>query len=163
MSEEDQRKLSANSRISVSAEVFGRWNKKEEFKARVIQKSEETKKKILERLQNAFMFNSVDSKDFDVVIDAMDERNVKAGETIIRQGAKGQELFLVEQGTLECFRRPDEESDEKFLKNYEPGEVFGELALLYNAPRAATIKAKTDSKLWVLDRATFNHIVKDAA
>lgn len=35
--------------------------------------------------------------------------------------------------------------------------------MLYNAPRAATIKAKTDSFLWVLDRNTFNYIVKDAA
>ena len=37
------------------------------------------------------------------------------------------------------------------------------MALLYNAPRAATIKAKTDCLLYSLDRATFNHIVKDAA
>jgi cAMP-dependent protein kinase regulator len=35
--------------------------------------------------------------------------------------------------------------------------------LLYNAPRAATIKAKSAALLWELDRQTFNHIVKDAA
>lgn len=44
-----------------------------------------------------------------------------------------------------------------------PGEGFGELALLYNAPRAATITAKTDYTIWKLDRDTFNNIVKDAA
>ena len=50
-----------------------------------------------------------------------------------------------------------------FLKEYNPGEAFGELSLLYNAPRAATIKAKTDADLWMLDRQTFNFIVKGAA
>lgn len=49
------------------------------------------------------------------------------------------------------------------MKDYVPGEAFGELALLYNAPRAATIRATEDSVLWSLDRNTFNHIVKDSA
>ena len=49
------------------------------------------------------------------------------------------------------------------MKEYQPGEAFGELALLYNAPRAATITAKTNSELWSLDRRTFNFIVKDSA
>ena len=49
------------------------------------------------------------------------------------------------------------------MKTYQPGEAFGELALLYNAPRAATITANETSVLWKLDRDTFNHIVKGAA
>lgn len=49
------------------------------------------------------------------------------------------------------------------MKEYFPGDSFGELALLYNAPRAATIIAKEDGVLWTLDRETFNNIVKEAA
>lgn len=51
----------------------------------------------------------------------------------------------------------------KYLKTYKPGESFGELSLLYNAKRAASIMAKTDCITFALDRATFNNIVKDSA
>lgn len=49
------------------------------------------------------------------------------------------------------------------MRTYESGEAFGELALLYNAPRAATITANEDCTLWCLDRGTFSNIVKEAA
>lgn len=49
------------------------------------------------------------------------------------------------------------------VKIYGPGESFGELALMYNSPRAATVIATTQCVLWKLDRETFNNIVKVAA
>lgn len=49
------------------------------------------------------------------------------------------------------------------MKDYVSGEVFGELALMYNAPRAASIDASEESVCFSLDRDTFNHIVKNAA
>jgi cAMP-dependent protein kinase regulator len=91
----------------------------------------------------------------------MDEKNLNAGEVIITEGLNGDELYVVEQGKLACSKVIN--GSEQHLKNYEAGDVFGELALLYNAPRAATIKAVEGSQLWVLDRNTFNHIVKDAS
>lgn len=72
-------------------------------------------------------------------------------------------MYVVEHGTLSCTKVFSGNTEPTFLKEFQPGEGFGELALLYNAPRAATITAKTDCILWSLDRETFNHIVKDAA
>lgn len=72
-------------------------------------------------------------------------------------------MFVVESGVLSCSKIFSGKTESTFLKKYEAGEAFGELALLYNAPRAATIIADTDSLLWCLDRETFNHIVKDSS
>jgi cAMP-dependent protein kinase regulator len=53
--------------------------------------------------------------------------------------------------------------NENKVKDYKSGDAFGELALLYNAPRAATICADENCHLFSLDRHTFNHIVKDSS
>jgi cAMP-dependent protein kinase regulator len=109
------------------------------------------------------MFNTLDENELNTVILAFVERRFKEGESVITQGEQGDVLYLIEKGELDCYKTFDKEEGPKHLKVYYPGEAFGELALLYNAPRAATIIAKEDCILWALDRETFNHIVKDAA
>jgi len=69
----------------------------------------------------------------------------------------------VNKGELTCTKVLKGETKETFLKTYFAGEIFGELSLLYNSPRAASIKSKTKSQLFSLDRETFNHIVKNSA
>ena len=150
-------------RSSVSAEAFGAWNKKSDFKPRVVAKSEDTKQRISRRLRQSFLFQSLNEKEFEIVVDALEEKRFKAGEYVIKQGEDGSELFVVENGTLSCSKIFSGKTEPTFLKKYEPGEAFGELALLYNAPRAASILSDSESLLWCLDRETFNHIVKDSS
>jgi cAMP-dependent protein kinase regulator len=71
-------------------------------------------------------------------------------------------MYVLESGSLYCTKIFDGTSSPTLLKVYQPGEGFGELSLLYNAPRAATITAKENSIVWRLDRYTFNNIVKEA-
>lgn len=148
-------------RSAVSAEAYGNWNKKSDFNPRVILKSESQTSSLLTRLNSSFMFASLDEKDKSIVISAMEETKFNAGETVIKQGDDGKELFVVGSGNLKCYKTIG--GVEKMVKEYGPGDSFGELALFYNAPRAATIIAETDCELWSLDRECFNHIVKDAA
>ena len=72
-------------------------------------------------------------------------------------------MYVLESGALDCTKVFAGNTEPTFLKEYKPGEGFGELALLYNAPRAATITSKSDYVCWKLDRDKFNNIVKDAA
>jgi len=156
-------KMKGPARTSVSAEAYGIYLKKSDFEARVIEKSDEAKSKIKERLLESFMFSHLDEKDLKIVIDAVEEKTYEPGQDVIVQGDDGAELFIVGEGTLECFRVMKKGEDPTKLREYEHGDSFGELALLYNAPRAATITAKTNSTLYSLDRETFNFIVKDSA
>jgi len=109
------------------------------------------------------MFTALDEKEFKIVVDAIEEVAGKSGDVIIKEGDQGDCMYVLESGNLNCTKLFAGNAEPTFLKEYVPGEGFGELALLYNAPRAATITGKTDFVCWKLDRDTFNHIVKDAA
>ncbi|CAK58539.1 unnamed protein product (macronuclear) [Paramecium tetraurelia] len=126
-------------RASISAEAYGQYNRKESFQPRVIVKTQQQKEKIGKRLEQSFMFASLDQKEKDIVIDAMEERSYNAEDWVIKQGDNGDNLYVVDQGELNCYKRFTKDGENKFLKVYYPGESFGELALLYNAPRAASI------------------------
>ena len=129
----------------------------------MIAKTQEVKEKLKKRLLQAFMFNALEEKEFEIVMDSIEEVKVAPGQTIIVEGDEGDCMYVVESGALVCTKVFKGSAEPTFLKEYQAGEGFGELALLYNAPRAATITAKTEAVLWRLDRDTFNHIVKDAA
>jgi len=151
-----------SARASVSAEVYGKFNQKSAFQPKNVEKSEEQRGRIRAKLSQAFMFSALDEKEQNIVINAMEEKTFEPEEYVIQQGENGDNLYVVDSGKLACYKQFANNPEPTFLKNYEPGESFGELALLYNAPRAATIKAVEKSVLFALDRETFNHIVKDA-
>lgn len=110
------------------------------------------------------MFQALDEKALNIVLDACSEVKFSAGANLIEQGdASGDCMYVLESGSLRCTKLYPGKDEPTFLKDYQPGEGFGELALLYNAPRAATIVANEDSVVWRLDRGTFNHIVKKSA
>merc|ERR1740138_1917311 len=97
----------------------------------------------------------------EVILGACLECNFPAGTKVINEGEDGDYLFVIEQGTLECIKMIGGEN--KVVKTVNTGDVFGELSLLYNCPRAASVVAKDACVCWKLDRESFNAIVKDAA
>jgi len=117
----------------------------------------------MDKIEKSFMFSGLDDKEKQIVCDAMEEKKCFKNEVVIKEGDEGDSLYVVGSGTLSCTKIFKGNTEPTFLKRFEPGEAFGELALLYNAPRAATIFSDEESIIYALDRQCFNHIVKDAA
>ena len=51
------------------------------------------------------MFMALEEQEMEVVIDAMDEKKVKTGENVIVEGENGDELYVVEEGQLDCYKK----------------------------------------------------------
>eukprot|EP00946_MAST-07B_sp_MAST-7B-sp1_P005087 g5087.t1 len=102
-----------------------------------------------------FLFQ-LDKDDLDTILDAFEPQEVGAGATVIMQGDTDARFFYV-IGDGEC----DIYVDGSKVVTLGKGNSFGELALLYDAPRAATVKVPTSrsAKLWRLDRDTFKRIL----
>merc|ERR1712107_175345 len=107
------------------------------------------------------MFAELDPKDMETILMAMKEVVIQSGEKVITEGESGDFLFVIESGSLECIKNIN--GEQKVVKKCEVGDVFGELAILYNCPRAASVVAKEKCTCWQLDRETVNHIVRDSA
>merc|ERR1711874_49638 len=87
------------------------------------------------------------------IFDAMFPVNVQSGDIIIQQGDEGDNFYVIDQGEVEFY------VDGNLGAMIGDGGSFGELALIYGTPRAATVKAKTDVKLWGLDRDSYRRII----
>ncbi|GAA5950698.1 hypothetical protein JCM3765_000582 [Sporobolomyces pararoseus] len=138
----------------------------------VIPKTPSQRARIEASIANNLLFRNLDEDQHNDVLNAMKEVTVQAGTEVIVQGAVGDFFYVVEEGSFEVWVRapPSHEytgpgqsithpGEEKKVATYGPGGSFGELALMYNAPRAATVVATSRSTMWALDRVTFRSIL----
>lgn len=154
--------MNRGQRQSVSAEAYGAWNKKEDFVAPVYAKADDVIQRIQVVLQKNFLFGVLEEEEMRTVILALKEVKLEPTTKILQEGSDGDSMFIIEEGEVDCLKKKD--GEEKVVKTCGIGDSFGELALLYNCPRAASVISKDKPcKLWELDRETFNRIVKDSA
>lgn len=97
----------------------------------------------------------------------MQEKNYEMGEDIITYGDDGRDYFILDLGTVEIIvykpgtdpKRPDIDTQIAFTKVINKAFSFGEIALMYNDKRTATVKAATKCKVWALEGNIFKNIV----
>ncbi|KAJ3004655.1 hypothetical protein HKX48_001111 [Thoreauomyces humboldtii] len=146
-------------RTSVSAESMAP-SVNNDFVKVIIPKTDEQKQRIETSIRGNFLFKSLDDDQYHDVVNAMAEKRVQAGEEVIKQGGIGDYFYVVETGALDVFVSRGGAPAQK-VTDYGPNGSFGELALMYNAPRAATVTATRPCVLWALDRVTFRRILME--
>jgi cAMP-dependent protein kinase regulator len=130
------------------------------------QKDEKTKQLLFNALKDQILFIGMETEHKLRAIASMWRVSVPKDTVLIRQGDIGDNLYVLESGTIHVYVRADgSHNDGKSLKKVDtvskPGKSFGELALLYNTPRNATVKTKTKATFWVLDRLTFRRLMRN--
>lgn len=151
-------------RVSVSAESMDPAKlKSQRSLLLVVEKPIDVAERLLKVVGKSPLLRMLDEEQKDMIVSAFTGPILKdAGEQIIKQGDIGDEFYLLESGSVNVFLEKQGEESRK-VHSYGSGDAFGELALMYNAPRAATCVASEDCKLWTLDRNSFRVIVVAAA
>lgn len=88
-----------------------------------------------------------------MVVNAMDMLHFLKNDYIIHENDEGSEIYVSEEGTFDVIKQG------KIIGQFGGETVFGELAILYNAKRFASIRAVTDAKVWKIDRDKFRKIM----
>lgn len=127
---------------------------------------------ICDALKKNFVFKGITDEQLVEVVDRMMGVSYKSGAVVLQQGALPKEddcMYYLQTGVLEVVisgavdqssSKTDGQEDKRVEGNavrilQKPGWVFGDVALLFNSPRTASIVAKSNVTLWALDRKTF--------
>jgi CRP/FNR family cyclic AMP-dependent transcriptional regulator len=114
--------------------------------------SQDTK---VEALRRAPLFEGLSKKELTQLARASEDVEVEPGKVIVKEGETGQEFFVIVDGKLEVTRKG------RRVATRGPGDFVGEIALLEDVPRTATVSAETPVRFFVLTRRDFRRLLND--
>ena len=144
-------------RTGVSAESTASMQSAEKPTAQKTEKSAEQKERISTAIEGNLLFEGIEGPQKEELYALMFEVKVEPGTNVITQGEEGDNFYVIDDGTCDVIVNGNNVAQ---LKN---GDSFGELALMYFAPRAATITATAPTTLWAMDRVTFRSMLFEKA
>uniref|UniRef100_A0AAQ5Y0G6 cGMP-dependent protein kinase n=1 Tax=Amphiprion ocellaris TaxID=80972 RepID=A0AAQ5Y0G6_AMPOC len=121
--------------------------------AKANRKNSHTRKLINNAIMSNDFLKKLEPQHMREMVDCMYEKVYTEGQLVIQEGEAGNYLYVLAEGLLEVIQNG------KMLGEMRPGTAFGELAILYNCKRTATVKAVSQSHIWALDRQTFQTIM----
>eukprot|EP00744_Colponema_vietnamica_P000327 GILI01000578.1.p1 GENE.GILI01000578.1~~GILI01000578.1.p1 ORF type:complete len:896 (+),score=318.89 GILI01000578.1:250-2937(+) len=110
---------------------------------------------IAQTMRSHFFFQFLEPQDITTVVENMSLSQFAKGQFVFQQGEPGESFYVIRSGKFEVL------IGDKRKRVLKQGDLFGELALINNAPRSASIRAIEDGALWDVDRATFRELMHE--
>lgn len=124
-------------------------------------KCDKTRKLIFRAVKDNDLFSGMAEKGIMKVIEAMWKIEIPKGTSVITQGEMGDNFYVVEKGRFNVYILSRDGVSMHKVDRIAKRDCFGELALLYNTPRNATIVSTTSAVLWAVDRFTYRRLMKN--
>jgi len=111
-------------------------------------------------LSQSALFSAISPEGVDRLIDVGRVEYWQKDALLLEQGAVGPRMMVILEGSVEVLRR-DPSGMQRSIAKLSDGEVLGELSLLLDMPRTATVRALTEVRVFAMDRATFNRMADE--
>lgn len=108
-------------------------------------------------LKKVDLFSQMADADLFQLCDTVEKLTLEAGAQLFAQGSPGNRAFVIQEGQLEIIR--DDRGRQVLLAVRGPGEVIGEMALLQEAPRMASVQARTQAHLIAIDKEQLDNLL----
>jgi len=112
---------------------------------------------MLDELRKIPLFADLSEEDLEQLYKMAETVSIPAGHLVLREGDPGDSLYVLLDGELEVIKRQG--SQDILLAVYKPGQFFGEMALLEQAPRSASVRTLRESRLLVISQAAFQTLL----
>ncbi|XP_040928394.1 cGMP-dependent protein kinase 1 isoform X2 [Betta splendens] len=115
--------------------------------------SQESQRLVRAAIMKNDLLKNLGQREIGGIVACVHPTTVKQGCCVLQEQTKGAQAYVLEEGRLDVTK------DGKRLSTLEPGDMFGELALLYDCAHACSVSAQKDSKLWIIERRSFQTVL----
>lgn len=106
-------------------------------------------------LKKISLFSDLSAKDLRVVLGIVHYKKYFTGETVFSEGQEGKVLYIIKSGEVSVAK------ENKLICKLYPGDFFGEMSLLEEIPRSATVTVSKDSELLLVYRVKFEELIEN--
>jgi len=139
-------------RAAIDTEILDNF---EIDKSKMKPKTEEESDWLLGCIKNNLLFQNMTQAQKSILVEYMYLETIEENTTLIKEGEEGDKFYVVKKGNFNIT------IEDKHINTCGKGECTGDLALIYNAPRSATVTATEPAEVWCIDRNTFRKVLME--